>query len=421
MKKICIIGLGYVGLPLALEFGKKFDVIGFDTNKHRIKQLNAGLDITKEVSKHELQRCKKIEFVSSSRTLHSCNIFIITVPTPITKNNLPDLSPLIKASELVAELLKAEDIVIYESTVFPGCTEEVCVPILEKESGLIYNKDFFCGYSPERINPGDPTRKLPNITKVVSGSTPKISKLIYDLYAEIILAGVHLATSIKVAEAAKVIENTQRDLNIALMNELSCIFEKLGIKTSDVLAAASTKWNFLDFKPGLVGGHCIGVDPYYLTYKAKQIGHIPKVILSGREINDSMSTEVVRRIKKSCAEKSISISNANILIMGFTFKENCPDIRNSKVLDLATTLLKLKAKVSVFDPVLDLKQVRSEIPLKFLNQFPASSKYDILIYAVNHKLFKKLKNQDYVKILKNNNVIFTIKGNIPGLQSDGEL
>ena len=245
--------------------------------------------------------------------------------------------------------------------------------------------------------------------------------MIYDLYAEIILAGVHLATSIKVAEAAKVIENTQRDLNIALMNELSCIFEKLGIKTSDVLAAASTKWNFLDFKPGLVGGHCIGVDPYYLTYKAKQIGHIPKVILSGREINDSMSTEVVRRIKKSCAEKSISISNANILIMGFTFKENCPDIRNSKVLDLATTLLKLKAKVSVFDPVLDLKQVRSEIPLKFLNQFPASSKYDILIYAVNHKLFKKLKNQDYVKILKNNNVIFTIKGNIPGLQSDGEL
>ncbi|MDH5598882.1 MAG: nucleotide sugar dehydrogenase, partial [Cyclobacteriaceae bacterium] len=334
MEVIAVIGLGYVGLPLAVEFGKKRKVIGFDINQKRIDELQSGMDRTLEVEKEELKEAKYLEFASDLEKLKEASIFIVTVPTPIDSFKSPDLTPLKKASESVGKVLKAGDIVIYESTVYPGCTEEDCVPILERESGLTFNQDFFCGYSPERINPGDKVHRLPSIKKVTSGSTEEIAEKVDQLYKEIIVAGTHKASSIKVAEAAKVIENSQRDLNIAFVNELSLIFSKMGIDTNEVLEAAGTKWNFLPFKPGLVGGHCIGVDPYYLTYKAESLGHHPQVILAGRRINDNMGMHVANSVVKLINKKGMAIKGAKALVLGITFKENCPDIRNSKVIDV---------------------------------------------------------------------------------------
>ncbi|MCB1757505.1 MAG: nucleotide sugar dehydrogenase, partial [Gammaproteobacteria bacterium] len=336
--QIAIIGLGYVGLPLAVEFGKKYKTIGFDINRQRIEELRNGTDRTLEVDSEELKSASLLSYANDLAGIEECNIFIVTVPTPINRHKQPDLTPLEKASETIAQVLKAGDIVIYESTVYPGATEEVCVPILESKSGLTFNKDFYAGYSPERINPGDKEHRVSTIKKVTSGSTPEVGRFVDDLYRSIITAGTHLASSIKVAEAAKVIENTQRDLNIALINELAIIFEKLGIDTLEVLEAAGTKWNFLPFRPGLVGGHCISVDPYYLTHKAQEIGYHPRVILSGRQINDSMGGYVAEQVIKMLTRKRIHVVGANILIMGFTFKENCPDLRNTRVVDIISEL-----------------------------------------------------------------------------------
>ncbi|MFO0448215.1 MAG: nucleotide sugar dehydrogenase, partial [Pseudomonadota bacterium] len=358
-KKIAIIGLGYVGLPLAIEFGKKFSVIGFDINKNRIHELNEGKDKTNEADLDglriamELRRSSNelgLEFSSDTSRLKTCNIFIVTVPTPIDKFKAPDLTPLLKASEMIASVLKKEDIVIYESTVYPGCTEEDCVPVLEKHSGLKFNIDFFCGYSPERINPGDKVNTLTKIKKVTSGSTPEIADIVDNLYKSIIEAGTHKAPSLKVAEASKAIENAQRDVNISFVNELALIFDRIGIDTNDVIEAAGTKWNFLKYKPGLVGGHCIGVDPYYLAHKAESLGYHPQVILSGRRVNDNMGMFVANRLVKLLIAKNHMISNSNVLILGITFKEDCPDIRNSKVIDIVRELLQFNINIDVFDP-----------------------------------------------------------------------
>ncbi len=388
-KKIAIVGLGYVGLPLAVEFGKVRPTLGFDINSSRIKELDNGKDSTLEVLEEDLREATQLSYSCDESDLDDCEIFIVTVPTPIDDVNWPNLKPIIKASKTVAKSLKVGDIVIYESTVFPGCTEEVCVPVLEKFSGLTYNKDFFCGYSPERINPGDKVNTLTKITKITSGSTPEISVEIDDLYKSIITAGTFPTVSIKVAEAAKVIENTQRDLNIALTNELSVIFERLGIDTIDVLEAAGSKWNFQPFRPGLVGGHCIGVDPYYLTYKAEQLGYHPQVILAGRKINDDMAQHTAKKVIQMMLVNGIDVTNSTVGILGITFKENCPDVRNSKVTDVVAELENWGVKVVVEDPWADPLVVERSYGIS-LGKVDSDHKVDSLIVAVGHNEFRDL-------------------------------
>lgn len=390
--KIAIIGLGYVGLPLAVEFGKHRDVLGFDINQARIAELQSGKDSTLEVEPENLAAAKQLRYSCNIEDLKSCTIFIVTVPTPVDQVNRPDLTPLQKASHTVGSALKKGDIVIYESTVYPGATEEVCVPVLEKISGLKFNVDFFAGYSPERINPGDKVNTLTKIKKITSGSTPEIATVVDSLYASIITAGTHKATSIKVAEAAKVIENTQRDLNIALVNELSVIFDRIGIDTVDVLEAAGSKWNFLPFRPGLVGGHCIGVDPYYLTHKAEEVGYHPQVILAGRRINDNMARYVARNTIKHMLKNGIDVPRAKIGVMGITFKENCPDIRNSKVADLIKELQAWGAEVVVADPWADAEEVKHEYGVE-LGTIDANNPVDSLVVAVGHHEFRYLTAQ----------------------------
>ena len=388
-KKIAIIGLGYVGLPLAVEFGKARPTLGFDISKHRIHELALGRDSTLEVAKEEIITATHLSFSCDAEDLTSCSIFIVTVPTPIDGVNRPDLTPLVKASETVAKALKTGDIVIYESTVFPGCTEEICVPILERISGLTYNKDFFCGYSPERINPGDKVNTLTKIKKITSGSTPAVSTEIDDLYKSIITAGTCLASSIKVAEAAKVIENTQRDLNIALINELSIIFGKLNIDTLDVLEAAASKWNFLPFRPGLVGGHCIGVDPYYLTHKAEQVGYHPQLILAGRKINDGMAQYMVKKVIQKMLINGLDVTKSTVGVLGITFKENCPDIRNSKIIDVVSELKNWGVNVVVVDSWADPLEIEKTYDIS-LGDISADQQVDSLIVAVGHDEFRDL-------------------------------
>ena len=406
--KIAIIGLGYVGLPLALEFQKKRSVIGFDIEKKRIQELRFNFDRNFETSSSELKNIKKLKFTNSMNDLKSANCYIITVPTPIDKFKKPDLRPILGASKIVGKYIKKEDIIIYESTVYPGCVEEKCVPILEKISRLKFNKDFFCGYSPERINPGDKKHKISNIKKITSGSTPYTADLVDKLYKEIIKVGTHKAPSIKIAEAAKVIENIQRDLNIALINELSIFFNKINLDTKAVLDAASSKWNFLPFKPGLVGGHCIGVDPYYLTYKAKTIGYNPRIILAGRELNDKMGNYVALQLIKTMRKNLIRIKNSKILVMGLTFKENCADIRNSGVKNVVESLRKFGCIVDLFDPWVNSTSIK-----KVYNISPVSSlvkdNYDGIIIAVAHNKFKKIGINKISKLCKNNSIIYDLK------------
>jgi UDP-N-acetyl-D-galactosamine dehydrogenase len=407
MEKIGIIGLGYVGLPLAVEFGKVCNVIGFDINEKRIEELVAGYDRTLEVDKNELNASKGLKYSSKIQDLKDAKFFIVTVPTPVDGYKIPDLTPLRSASRTVGTVLKKGDIVIYESTVYPGCTEEVCVPILEKTSGLKFNVDFFCGYSPERINPGDKTHRVTTIKKVTSGSTPEIADRVDKLYARIVQAGTHKASSIKVAEAAKVIENSQRDINIAFVNELALIFEKIGIDTHEVLEAAGTKWNFLPFRPGLVGGHCIGVDPYYLTYKAESVGYHPQVILSGRRINDNMGIHIANSVIKLMAKKNSAINQSKILVLGITFKENCPDIRNSRVVDVVRELESFGASVDIYDPHADAHEVKEEYRLDLVEKL--NSTYDAIVLAVNHQEFKAL---DWNSLRHENTVIYDVKGGL---------
>ncbi len=391
MNKICVIGLGYVGLPLAAAFSSKYDVVGLDIYQTRIDELNNAYDRTLELNETQLKEAlnNNIKFTCDIDDIKDCNIYIVTVPTPIDKNKRPDLTPLIKASETVGKVLKKDDIVIYESTVYPGATEEDCVPVLEKFSNLKFNKDFFCGYSPERINPGDKEHTVTKILKVTSGSTPEIGKIVDDLYSSIITAGTHLAPTIKVAEAAKVIENSQRDINIAFVNELAIIFNKLGVNTNDVLEAAGTKWNFLPFRPGLVGGHCIGVDPYYLTHKAQSIGYNPEIILAGRRLNDNMGIYVANQVIKLMIKKGHRIEGSNVLILGITFKENCPDIRNSRVIDVIEELKEFGCNIDVYDPWADKDEVKHEYNLE-LQENMDSKTYDAVVLAVSHDEFKSL-------------------------------
>ncbi|EMO84807.1 Vi polysaccharide biosynthesis UDP-N-acetylglucosamine C-6 dehydrogenase TviB [Leptospira santarosai] len=405
---LSVIGLGYVGLPLAVEFGKKRKVIGYDINPSRIHELQAGKDRTLEVSSNELMESKYLSFTTSQEDLKVCNVYIITVPTPIDAYKRPDLTPLLKASKLVGEVLKKGDIVIYESTVYPGCTEEDCVPVLENISGLKFNVDFFVGYSPERINPGDKAHRIINIKKVTSGSTLEVAEIVDSLYREIIIAGTYKAKNIKVAEAAKVIENTQRDVNIALINELAIIFNRLGIDTESVLQAAGTKWNFLPFKPGLVGGHCIGVDPYYLTYKAEVIGYHPQIILSGRRLNDGMGAYVASQFVKSMTKMRIQVEGSKILIMGFTFKENCPDIRNTRVIDIVNELNDYNINVDVIDPWVDIQEAEREYGIKIIES-PNIGSYDGIILAVAHQEFKEMDIKMIHSLLKENGIIYDLK------------
>ncbi|MGD1957225.1 MAG: nucleotide sugar dehydrogenase [Fulvivirga sp.] len=404
MNKIAVIGLGYVGLPLAVEFGKKTRVIGFDVKLGRIEDLKSGLDKTLEVSLEELKEAVNLTFTNLQKDLSGANIYIITVPTPIDEFKTPDLTPLKKASSTVGEVLNHGDIVIYESTVFPGCTEEICVPILEEVSGLKYNKEFFCGYSPERINPGDKQHRLPSIKKVTSGSNPEIAEQIDLLYQSVITAGTHKAPSIKVAEAAKVIENAQRDLNIAFINELALIFDKMNIDTHDVITAAATKWNFLPFKPGLVGGHCIGVDPYYLTYKAEALGYNPQVIMAGRRINDNMGSHVANKVVKLMTQKDNLIKNSRVLVLGITFKEDCPDIRNSKVIDVVRELEGFGINVEVHDPNADQNEVKEEYGIDLIRE--PQNQYEAIILAVAHKNFSQI---DLNPLKINSTVVFDLK------------
>ncbi len=418
--KIAIIGLGYVGLPLAIEFGKYFETIGFDILESRIQELLAGHDSTLEVETHELQEAKKLMYTKDTKDIQNCNIFIITVPTPIDADNKPYLSPLIKASISVGKALKKDDIIIYESTVFPGATEEICVPILEQNSGLKFNQDFFCGYSPERINPGDKEHRLTKIKKITSGSTPNTANKVNALYQRIITAGTHKTSSIKVAEAAKVIENTQRDVNIALINELALIFNKLDIDTEEVLEAAGTKWNFLSFRPGLVGGHCIGVDPYYLTHKAIEVGYDPKMILAGRRLNDSMGHYVVTQVIQLMKKKNIDISEADILIMGLTFKENCPDLRNSGVIDLVNGFKSFNCNIDVYDPWVDKAEANKEYGITPLKE-PVSGKYDVIVLAVAHDEFDALSIEQIKSFGKENHVLYDIKYLLKAHEVDGRV
>ena len=418
MDKIAIIGLGYVGLPLAVEFAKHYPVVGFDIFQTRIDELRNGHDRTLELTETEVNEAIKngIEFSTDLTHLSSCNIFIVTVPTPIDKNKRPDLTPLIKASETVGKVLKKNDIVIYESTVYPGATEEDCVPVLEKFSNLKFNQDFFCGYSPERINPGDKTHTVTKILKVTSGSTPAIADKVDALYRSIITAGTHKASSIKVAEAAKVIENSQRDINIAFVNELSIIFNRLGIDTQEVLEAAGTKWNFLPFRPGLVGGHCIGVDPYYLTHKAQEVGYNSEIILAGRRLNDNMGLYVANQVIKLMIKKGHKIEGSKVLVLGITFKENCPDIRNSRVIDVIEELKEFGICIDIYDPWADAKDVAHEYQQTLLPSLPDTNAYDAIVLAVAHKEFEKL-----ALTKQNNQVIYDIKSFLPKSLIDGRL
>ena len=406
--KIAIIGLGYVGLPLAVEFGKHYLTLGFDINQARIAELNNGQDHTLEVSKAELAQANQLNYSCDVADLSSANVFIVTVPTPIDEHRQPDLTPLIKASETLGKVIKTGDIVIYESTVYPGATEEDCIPVIERVSGLKYNVDFFAGYSPERINPGDKEHRVTTIKKVTSGSNAEVAEFVDSLYRSIITAGTYKASSIKVAEAAKVIENTQRDLNIALINELAVIFNKLGIDTEEVLLAAGTKWNFLPFRPGLVGGHCIGVDPYYLTHKAQSIGYHPEVILAGRRINDSMGRYVVSELVKAMVKKRIHVAGARVLVMGLTFKENCPDIRNTKVVDIITELKEYGVQADVFDPWVDVAEAEHEYGITPIHS-PEVDSYDAVILAVGHKQFKELGAAGINALTKANSVVYDLK------------
>lgn len=418
--KIGMIGLGYVGLPLAVEFGRKYPTVGFDINQHRVDELRSGNDHTLEVSPEELAGAEHLSYSAKLDEIADCNVYIVTVPTPINEHKQPDLTPLEKASTSLGKVIKAGDIVVYESTVYPGATEEVCVPILEQVSGLTFNQDFFVGYSPERINPGDKEHRVTNILKVTSGSTPEIAEKVDQLYKSIITAGTHKASSIKVAEAAKVIENTQRDVNIALINELALIFNKLGIDTEEVLLAAGTKWNFLPFRPGLVGGHCIGVDPYYLTHKAQAIGYNPEVILSGRRINDSMGAYVVTQLIKLMLKKRIQVQDANVLIMGLTFKENCPDIRNTRVVDIVAELKTYGVNVDVYDPWVNAEEVVEEYGIQPITQ-PADGKYDAIILAVAHEQFKRMPISQIRALGKNPSIVYDLKYLFPAEQTDARL
>ncbi|QNL51594.1 nucleotide sugar dehydrogenase [Olivibacter sp. SDN3] len=427
-KRIAIIGLGYVGLPLAIAFGKQYDVLGFDINTSRVDELSEGKDRTQEANLEELkqvitlkkdpQRNIGLGFSSDCEDLSKYNIFIVTVPTPIDQFKSPDLRPLIKASEMIGSVLKKGDVVIYESTVYPGCTEEDCVPVLERVSGLSFNRDFFAGYSPERINPGDKINTLTKIKKVTSGSTSEIATVVDDLYRSIIDAGTHKAPSIKVAEASKAIENAQRDVNISFVNELALIFDRIGIDTNDVIEAAGTKWNFLKYKPGLVGGHCIGVDPYYLAHKAQALGYHPQVILSGRRVNDNMGSFVANKVVKLMIEKEHKIKGARALIMGVTFKENCPDVRNTRVVDIYHELVQFGLVVDVFDPWADATEVKEEYNVDILNQLDKSILYDAIVVAVSHDEFL---TYDFQTIKRNNGVIFDTKGCLDRALVDGRL
>lgn len=420
-KTIAIIGLGYVGLPLAVEFGKCRPVIGFDINPRRIDELNSGRDHTLECSSAELKSAGQLRYSHQQEDLRAAQVFIVTVPTPVDQANRPDMTPLVKASETVGKVLKRGDVVVYESTVYPGATEEVCVPVLEKFSGLKFNADFFCGYSPERINPGDKEHRLPSIKKVTSGSTPEVAEGVNAMYAQIITAGTHKASSIKVAEAAKVIENTQRDVNIALMNELSLIFHKLGIDTLEVLQAAGTKWNFLPFRPGLVGGHCIGVDPYYLTHKAQEVGYHPEVILAGRRINDNMARHVADETVKLMLRKGLPVLGSKVLVLGLTFKENCPDVRNTKVVDIVRTLQGYNTQVDIYDPWISVEEARHEYGLECLQQLPAAGAYAAVIVAVGHRQFLELGEAGIRAFGHPNAVVFDVKSILPAQAADGRL
>jgi UDP-N-acetyl-D-galactosamine dehydrogenase len=420
MKKIAIIGLGYVGLPLAVAFGEKRQVVGFDINTNRIADLKNGHDFTREVSPAELVAAPQLSFTDSLDDIAGCTVFIVTVPTPIDDFKTPDLTPLVKASESVGKVLKSGDIVIYESTVYPGATEEVCVPVLERVSGLKFNEDFYAGYSPERINPGDKEHRVTTIMKVTSGSTPAIAEEVDALYAGIITAGTHKASSIKVAEAAKVIENTQRDLNIALMNELAMIFARLGIDTHEVLAAAGTKWNFMPFKPGLVGGHCIGVDPYYLTYKAQAVGYHPEIILAGRRVNDGMGAYVASGLVKAMIKAGHTVANARVLVMGFTFKENCPDLRNTRVIDVVKELQEFGCQVDITDYWANSAEAQHEYGIN-LTEKPVKGEYDGVIVAVPHQEYAAMSAGDLRGYLNKNGVLYDLKGVLPLGEADLRL
>jgi UDP-N-acetyl-D-galactosamine dehydrogenase len=418
--KLSIVGLGYVGLPLAVEFGRKRPVVGFDINQRRIYELKAGNDFTLETTQEELAAAKYLSYTTNLDDLHGCNCYIVTVPTPIDEYKRPNLTPLIKASETVGKVLKKGDIVIYESTVYPGCTEEDCVPVLEKHSGLKFNQDFYCGYSPERINPGDKEHRVTTIKKVTAGSTPEIADLVDALYNEIITVGTHKADSIKVAEAAKVIENTQRDLNIALINELALIFNKMGIDTEAVLKAAGSKWNFLPFRPGLVGGHCIGVDPYYLTHKAQAIGYHPEIILAGRRLNDSMGAYVVAQLVKAMTKKRIQVEGAKVLVMGLTFKENCPDLRNTRVVDIVAELKDYNCAVDVYDPWVSVEEAQHEYGITPIAKANTGG-YDAIILAVAHHQFKDMGAAAIRALGKPAAVLYDLKYVLTAKESDLRL
>jgi UDP-N-acetyl-D-galactosamine dehydrogenase len=418
--RIGVIGLGYVGLPLALEFGKRYPTVGFDINEKRVGELRSGRDRTHEADEDELAAATKLSYSTDPETLKSCNFYIVTVPTPVGRNKRPVLVPLKGASETVGRVIGKGDIVVYESTVYPGCTEEYCLPIVESHSGLKFNRDFFAGYSPERINPGDREHRLPTIKKITSGSTPEVADFVDALYGSIITAGTHKAPSIQVAEAAKVIENTQRDVNIALINELALLFHRLGLDTQEVLDAAATKWNFLRFKPGLVGGHCIGVDPYYLTAKAEQVGYHPEMILAGRRLNDAMASHVASRVIKLMIARNIQPSNAQVLVLGLTFKENCPDVRNTKVADVVTELHSYSCNVDVYDPWVDPAEARHEYGIELVKDPPAAS-YDVIILAVAHAQFVALGAAGIHAFGRPNHVVFDIKDVLPKDQVDGRL
>lgn len=418
--RIGILGLGYVGLPLAVEFGKQFDTVGFDVNAVRVAALRNGLDSTLESAPDEIRQATRLAFTNDNLDLQSCNVFIVTVPTPVDDANRPDFEPLISASNIIGRHLKKNDVVIYESTVYPGTTEEVCVPLLEKASGLVFNRDFFCGYSPERINPGDRQRRLINIKKITSGSTPATADFVDALYRKIIVAGTHRAPSMKVAEAAKVIENTQRDVNIALVNELAMIFNKMGIDTHDVLEAAGTKWNFLPFKPGLVGGHCIGVDPYYLTHKATVLGYHPELILAARRINSRMGLHVAHQVMRLMANKRIHVVDSRILVLGLTFKENCPDLRNTRVVDIINELKAAHAQVDVYDPNANADDAKKLLQIDLISS-PAPNTYDAIVLAVGHSHFIEMGADAVRKFGKGSCVIFDAKSVYGSEQVDGRL
>lgn len=415
-KKIAIIGLGYVGLPLAVEFSRKYSVLGFDIDHERIEELKSGYDRTQEIAEDDLKTVQGLAFSSSVQDLRAYNVFIVTVPTPIDDYKKPDLIPLLKASKTIGTVLKKGDIVIYESTVYPGCTEEDCVPVLEKESGLKFNVDFFCGYSPERINPGDKVNTLTKIKKVTSGSTPEIALLVNDLYSSIIEAGTHMASSMKVAEASKAIENAQRDVNISFVNELALIFDRMGIDTTEVLEAAGTKWNFLKYKPGLVGGHCIGVDPYYLAYKAESLGYYPQVILSGRRVNDTMGIFVANKLIKLLIKKGHKIEGSRVLILGITFKENCPDIRNTRVVDVYRELQDFGMQIEVYDPWATAEEVKEEYGISLISK--PEGKYEGVLLAVAHEEFKKMNLADFSNP---DSVLFDLKSTLPKESVDSRL